>query len=96
MNEELNRLIKDILTRNANDPKTAIEELFKLLITRPNSEHPNIHKAILYSMENLHEWGNIMKYVEKWRVYDFRKDYIVRMRKRLDYQDLEVFEDTNE
>lgn len=94
MNEELNRLVKDILTKNSSNPKTAIEELFKLLNIQPNSDHHNIHKAILYSMENLHEWGNIMKYVEKWKVNDFRKDFIARMRKRLGYQELEVYEDT--
>lgn len=32
----------------------------------------------------LHEWENIMYYVEKWKLNDFRKGLISRMRRRLD------------
>lgn len=40
--------------------------------------------AILYSMETIHEWQNILYYIDKWQLYSFRKELIKRMRRRLD------------
>jgi hypothetical protein len=83
MNSELNRIISDILRQNQVDVKTAIQQLFNLLNTQPEGSHTVIYKAILFSMENLHEWANIMKYTSKWKMDDYKKGLIVRMRKRL-------------
>lgn len=40
--------------------------------------------AILYSMETIHEWQNILHYIDKWQLFSFRKELIKRMRRRLD------------
>lgn len=34
-------------------------------------------------MENAHEWTNVMKYVTKWKLSTFQKEFIERMKLRL-------------
>lgn len=38
-------------------------------------------------MENIHEWENLVKYSEKWNMWEYRKGLIVRMRRRLRLND---------
>lgn len=83
MSSELNKLVTDILNSNEHDTKNAIQQLFHLLTTQPEQHHQLIHKAILFSMENLHEWANIMKYIDKWKMHEFKRGFISRMKKRL-------------
>lgn len=42
-----------------------------------------IQQAILFSMESLHEWRNLIKYIGKWGAEEFRAGLVKRMRKRL-------------
>lgn len=81
--------MSDILTNNEHDTKNAIQQLLHLLTTQPPQHHELIRKAILFSMENLHEWANIMKYTEKWKMTSFRKGFISRMRKRVNEEGVE-------
>ena len=80
---DLNRRLTEILVKYEHDTKTAIQQLFLLLTTEPEEHHENIKKAILFSMENIHEWANIIKYTTKWKVVDYQRSFVERMRKRL-------------
>jgi hypothetical protein len=83
MNNELNKLVADILSKNEGDTKAAIQQLFQIMATQPEQNHDIIRKAILFSIENMHEWANIMKFAEKWKMTEFKRGFVSRMRKRL-------------
>ena len=85
--ESANRIgdeISTILKRNEQNTKQAIEELFIMIRSKADCPFEPPRFAILYCMEKLHEWENIMKYARKWNLGKFLSGFAVRMAKRVD------------
>lgn len=93
---ELSKLLNIITQKYEDTPRIAVQELFPLLASHPESHHPPIKKAILLCMEKGHEWGNVMKYIIKWKDTVYQKEFIDRMRQRMDEPPLAAEVDLNE
>jgi hypothetical protein len=65
---ELNRLIGSTLNKHKEDLKEAVKVFFQLLGTEPEENHDSLKTAIVYSLESLHDWTNILKYAVKWNM----------------------------
>ena len=60
------------------------QQLFNLLGSRSPEQTKFVQTAILYSLEKIHEWDNLLYYIHKWNAFDFRHSLIIRMRQRIE------------
>lgn len=80
---QLNELITAIFSRYGKDTLGAIKELFILLGDQPGASQPTVQMAILYAMQTLHEWDNVINFAEKWKMDSFKQSFANRMKRRV-------------
>ena len=86
MSSHFNQKILDLLSKyNSKDTSILIQKLFDIYgETERIDDRKTVQKCILTGMEQIHEWNNILEYINKWQMFDFQKEFISRMKRRVD------------